>query len=172
MLFTKSARYGTLNSARSAVALNSPQDLSTDKLISRFLKGAFEEKLSKPRYSVWDIEPVLNYIENIKPFSQLRLKKAAEKIFALLALAMAHRLQTLVLIHIDNITISDLGVEIKISDLIKTPKPEVFQSNLVLPFFKDRPLICSDYLARLYESKDLRARALGIKTFYFNCSPI
>lgn len=55
-----------------------------------------------------------------------------------MALSIAHRLQTLALINIDNISKSSSGIMIKIPDLIKTSRPRPFQLDLYLPFFEKR----------------------------------
>ncbi|XP_029659376.1 uncharacterized protein LOC115233212, partial [Formica exsecta] len=96
-------------------------------LTKRFKEGAsygiFKQKPTKPKYSsIWDTAPVLNYLENINPLNQFKAKEVAEKTATLLALATAHRLQTLALIKTDNILISSTGITIKIPDLIKTSK--------------------------------------------------
>lgn len=65
-----------------------------------------------------------------------------EKVATLLALTTAQRLQTLALINIDNIVRSDTGINIKITEQIKTSKPGAFQPDLMLPFFKEKPGLC------------------------------
>lgn len=103
--FEGGANYGTLNSARSAIAFISNSNISKDILISRFLRGVFREKPSKPKYSsTWDTTPVLEYLENIHPLNEFGHKTIAEKVATLLILATAHRLQTLSLIRTENIS--------------------------------------------------------------------
>ncbi|XP_054009950.1 uncharacterized protein LOC128893160, partial [Hylaeus anthracinus] len=153
------ANYSTLNTARSAISLISLYDINKDSLISHFLKGVFKQRPPKPRYAtIWDVTSVLNYIENLHPLKGLKLKDAAEKVVTLLALTTAQRLKTLALINIDNINKSDTGINIKITDHIKTSKVGVFQPELILPFFKEKPRLCAatavlDYLDC---TKDLR----------------
>lgn len=160
--FNEGASYSVLNTSRLAISLILLRDISQDSLIARFLKGAFKQKPTKPKYSsIWDITPVLSYIENLPPLPQLRLKDAAEKLTTLLALSTAHRLQTLALINIDNISTSSSGITIKIPDLIKTSRPGSFQPNLQLPFFKTKPNLCvaSSVLEYLKITKDLRNKS-------------
>lgn len=97
-------------------------------------------------------------MENLYPLSQFKLKEATEKVVTLLALITAHRLQTLALICIDNIVISESGLTIKIPDLIKTSKPGAFQPELILPFFKEKPSLCvaSSILEYLKITKNIR----------------
>ncbi|CAD6224844.1 GSCOCG00005581001-RA-CDS, partial [Cotesia congregata] len=62
--FEEGASYSTLNTTRSAIALISGSDLSSDELLSRFLKGVYRKKPTKPRYSsTWDVSPVLEYLK-------------------------------------------------------------------------------------------------------------
>lgn len=134
--YKSGANYGTLNATRSAIALISSHNIHKNGLISRFLKGTFKKRPTKPRYTTtWDTAPVLTFLENLHLLKKLKLKEATEKVATLLALATAHRLQTLALISIDNISISDSEISIKIPDLIKTSKPGSFQPELILPFF-------------------------------------
>lgn len=150
--FKEGASYGTLNSTRSAISLISTNSISSDPLISRFLRGVFKQRPTKPKYTnTWDTEIVLRYIESLQPYQSLKSQEIAEKTATLLALVSAHRLQTLALINLDNITVSSSTVEIKVPDIIKTSKPGSFQPNIILPFFKERPEVCAasailDYL--------------------------
>lgn len=104
------------------------------------------------------IDPVLKYIENMKPMCQLKMRETEEKTAILLASSTAHRLQTLAIINIDNIKISSFGLEIRIPDLIKTLKSGVMQPILMLPYFKEKPQLCvaSMLLDYLKMTKDLR----------------
>ena len=157
--FKEGASYGTLNSSRSAISLITNSDISKDTLISRFLRGCFKKRPTKPKYSTtWDTEQVLEYIENVKNLEHLKLKDISEIVVTLLALVTAHRLQTLELIKVDNIDIKDSGLQIKITELIKTSKPGKNQPLLCIPLFKERSKICvASFILRYLEmTKDLR----------------
>lgn len=57
------ANYGTLNSARSALAIIANMDIANNELVKKFIKGSGKTRSSRPRYdSTWD-EPVLNKLE-------------------------------------------------------------------------------------------------------------
>lgn len=113
--FEKGASYGTLNTIRSAISHISTRDLAQDKLITRFFKGIYRQKPPRPKYSTtWDTTPVLLYIEQLPPLSEMKLKEAAEKLATLLILTTAHRLQTITLINIKNINITNSEISIKI----------------------------------------------------------
>lgn len=157
--FEEGVGYSTLNVARSAIALISLRNIAQDGLISRFLKGVYKKRPARPRYdSTWDITPVLKYLEKLHPLIQQKPKDIAEKTATLLALTTAHRLQTLALIRIENIYVSPEAVIIKIPDLIKTSKRGVFQPELRLPYFKEKPSLCvaGTVIAYLEHTKKLR----------------
>ncbi|ODM94400.1 putative enzymatic polyprotein, partial [Orchesella cincta] len=86
----------------------------------------------------WDVDIVLSYIEKLPDNSDLDLRTLSIKLVTLLALASGQRVQTLSLIRVTNIRFSSRGVEIPITDRIKTSRPGK-QLVLSLPAFsKDR----------------------------------
>lgn len=141
--FSAGASYDTLNSARGAISLISVNDISKDSVITRFFKGVYRQRPTKLKYSTtWNTDPVFEYIENLPPVNELTPAQISEKTATLLALVTAHHLQTLALINIKNIVITESNIEIKIPDLIKTSKPGSVQPSLILYFLPDRLKIC------------------------------
>ncbi|XP_063988113.1 uncharacterized protein LOC135168126 [Diachasmimorpha longicaudata] len=107
---------------------------------------------------VINVVPALNFLQKLPPLKELKLKEASEKVSTLLALTTAQRLQTFALININNISFTDTGITIKITELIKTSRPGAYQPELILPFCNERPGLCvatavKDYLTI---TKDLR----------------
>lgn len=142
--FREGAEYGTLNSDRAAITLITSENFSRDVIIGRFMRGVFRQRPTKAKYATtWDIDPVLDYIENLPSGDAANLKELSEKTILLLLLTTAHRLQTMALIDIRNIKETKTGIEIKIPKLIKTSKPGKCQPNLILPFFEERKDICA-----------------------------
>jgi site-specific recombinase XerD len=140
--FHRGCAYGTLNSHRSALSLLWP-GLGSDDRIKRLLKGAFRLKPSLPKYSnTWDPQVVLDLVSNWYPNKDLSLEMITKKLVILLAICTAHRVQTLSLIKIENISISEDVIQISIPDLIKTSAPGREQPLLYLPYFKDNSSIC------------------------------
>lgn len=143
MRFSENASYSTLNSSRSAISLIAKGDISNDVIISRFFKGVFRRRPSAPKYSeTWNIEQVLEYIENQDNLENQNLKFISEIATTLLVLVTAHRLQTIALINVDEIVMSSSGLQIKIPDRIKTSKLGKNQPLLIIPFFTERPKVC------------------------------
>lgn len=147
------AAYGTLNSARSALSLLLDTELGMNKDISRFFKGIYRARPNRPKYKeTWDPSVMLDYVSNLYPNVDLDLQAISKKLLILLALTTAQRLQTFSLITVDNISINDLGIKIKVPQLIKTSKINRLQPLLNLPFFKEKESICPartliDYLS-------------------------
>lgn len=166
----KGANYSALSTSRSAIALISAYDIDGDGLISRFSKGVFKERPTKPRYaSTWDINPVLNYLEKLGSIKKLKMMEAVEKVVTILALATAQGLQTLSVIKVDNIERSSSEIKIKITDQIKTSKIGACQPELILLFFKDKPNLCTaktilDYSEITKEIRDSNTKNLFIAT--------
>ncbi|XP_046593211.1 uncharacterized protein LOC124293993 [Neodiprion lecontei] len=126
------------------ISLILSHSISDNPIISRFFRGIYRNQPSKTKYeSTWDTEPVLDLIESLQPECSLTSQQMAEKTATLLALITAHRLQTFELIDIDNISVSSAGNAMEIPDLIKTSRPGRFKPSLVLPFFNNRPVLCT-----------------------------
>ncbi|CAD6208817.1 GSCOCG00003624001-RA-CDS, partial [Cotesia congregata] len=141
--FSDGVGHSALNSARAALSLLSNEDITNNRLISRFIKGSSKIRPSLPKYdSTWDVDPVLKKLATWFPLSELSLKKLTEKLVVLLALGTAHRSQTLALINISNIMILESRIEIRIPDKIKTSRPGASQPVLKFPFFLNKPELC------------------------------
>lgn len=158
-VFNSGARYGTLNSCRSALSLLLGQNITNNDLIKRYLKGVFRLRPNLPKYNLtWNIDQVLNHLATLYPNEDLSLEILSKKLTTLLALVTAHRAQTLSKINIGNISSSQSGLFIKIPDLIKTSRAGSLQPVLSLPYFPERPQICPASTLNTYldKTKNLR----------------
>lgn len=150
--YNKGASYGTINSHRSALSLLLGSNVGSDEQVKRLLKGIYRNKPTRPKYnSTWDPQIVLNHVSHWFPNEDMDLEKLTKKLAILLALSTGHRVQTLSVINIDNIRKSPTGLNISITDMIKTSAPGRNQPLLCLPYFTDSPAICAaktldDYL--------------------------
>lgn len=157
--FNHGAAYGTLNSEKSAISLISSVEIGNNPLISRFLKGVFKIRPTKPKYtSIWSTEVVLKWAETLEPLESLDLKSLTFKAVILLALATAHRVQTLSVIKLNDIKFSEESLEIRITELIKTSKPGTPQPVFFLPFFNTRKPACVARVLSFYikQTENLR----------------
>ncbi|XP_031337283.1 uncharacterized protein LOC116166471 [Photinus pyralis] len=150
--FNKGASYATLNTLRSSLAFIIPTNLALDTKIKRFFRGVQMLRPSAPKYDyTWDPGEVLTFLENCDS-ANISFTLLSKKLATLLALATAHRVQTLSLIDIRNIhKIPDgTAIQIKIPDRIKTSRKNGMQPLLSLPFLTDRPEICVATTLEIY----------------------
>ena len=95
---------GSFNSMRAAISLVQGQDLSESTHLKRFFKGIFRKNPPKPKYDkIWNTDSMLDNMGKLYPLDSLDLSQLTEKTVMLLALASAHRAQTLAHIKIENI---------------------------------------------------------------------
>lgn len=135
--FAQGVAYVSIYSARAAISLISKNDTSQDKTLERFVKGVSWLRPPKPRYNeIWDISPVIEYLENIKPLEKLSLEILTKKLTMLLMLATGHRLKTLSLLKISKTTKGEKGFVLKVADIIKTSKPGAAQPFFKFPYFE------------------------------------
>lgn len=162
--FEKGCSYGSLNSHRSALSAFLGDTIGSDARIKRLMKGAHRTKPNGPKYTfTWNPQIVLNYVSNWHPNLNLTIEKITKKLVILLALCTAHRVQTLSLIKLENITITDDGVKIFIADMIKTSAPGRDQPILFLPYFQENLKICPASVLKdyIFFTKKLRTENAG-----------
>ncbi|EFA12667.2 hypothetical protein TcasGA2_TC010690 [Tribolium castaneum] len=164
-LFSSGSNYGTINSARSALALLISPEVGTDFRIKRFFKGVENLRPGRPRYEItWDPHIVLKYLSS-RDNKSIPLDILGKKLAMLLALTTAHRVQTLSLIDIRNIDVTSDKTLIKIPDRIKTSKRTRPQPVLLLPYFKERPQVCVATTLQVYMEKTKTLRGSCTRLF-------
>lgn len=142
-IFKSGAKYGTLNSYRSALSILIGERLGSDDRIARQFKGFYRLRPPAPKYdTTWDPSIVLDFLSILTPNKDIHLEHLTKKTVTLLALITAHRVQTLSKINIKNIEICPEVINIKIPDILKTSRLNASQPNLNIPFFRQRPEIC------------------------------
>lgn len=143
-LFDHGCKYGSINSAKSAITLLVGSDTTNDLRVKRFMKGIYKLRTPLPKYSAtWDPGVVLNWLSNHYPNEGLAFDLLTKKLITLLALITAHRVQTLSLIRVSNIKlIHNEKFVIKIPDTIKTSALGRSQPLLIIPYFNEKPSIC------------------------------
>lgn len=162
--FNNGCGYSSLNSHRSALSAFLGNNVGSNVCVKRLLKGAYKMKPTKPKYSnTWDPQLVLDHISKWFPNTDLSLEKITKKLTILLAICTAHRMQTLSLIKLENISFLDNSIKINITDIIKTSAPGREQPVLYLPYFRENINICpattlSDYASR---TRNLRTENTG-----------
>lgn len=158
----KDASYGTLNTYRSALSLVTVDKIGENPLISRFMKGAFRDNPTKPKYSAtWDASIVLQKLKTRLPLADLSLKTLSQKLAMLLLLTTGHRLQTISSICIDKLYETSEGFWTNIGKILKTTRPGSASTLLFIPKHFEDPGLCvfstlKHYLSR---TKEIRGEA-------------
>lgn len=166
--FEKGAGYSSVNTYKCALSVIAPE-VTKDITITRFLKGVFKLRPPLPKYPVvWDPTIVLDYFKLLGNNKDLPLLILSHKLVTLLALTTGHRIQTLALISVDNISKLQHKYIVRIPNTIKTSKPGSKNPMLHLPFFNEIPEICpartlEEYLNR---TKSIRKRTIKLLISY------
>nr|CAI5841752.1 unnamed protein product [Callosobruchus analis] len=143
ILDTEHCSFGTFNSHRAALSLLLGENVGKDRTLSRFMKGISNMRPSLPRYNYrWDPQQVLEYLRHLGENSQLSLKELSGKLATLLALLTGNRIQTIALIRVSNINESKDGIQILITEKIKTSGRNRVQPCLQLPYYKNDARLC------------------------------
>jgi hypothetical protein len=150
MLFNEGLSLSTINTARSALSfLVNPIDgksVGEHALVCRFLKGVKRLRPSLPKYKfTWDPTIVINFITNM---THTELKDITHKITMLLALLTAQRAQTLHVLRLGNMTISEEIVHFKITDPLKNREPG--EADITLNKFPEDTRLCIVTLLHYY----------------------
>nr|CAI5826451.1 unnamed protein product [Callosobruchus analis] len=142
--------------------------MGSDCDIKRFFRCAMHLRPQRPHYdTTWDPKIVLVYLCTLYPKQSLNLEKLAMKLATSLALISANRVQTLFLIKISNITESQEGSEIKISERTKTSRFNKTLPVLRIPFYPQNLKLCvaNTLLRYLEKTKPLQ----GSSAYLFIC---
>lgn len=154
--------YSTLNVYGAAISILMGNELSESADLSRFFKGVSRLRPQKPKYSTtWDPEPVLKYLETLDVNEKLSLEKITKKLAILLALTTAQRIQSISKIRLEDISTTSELMQIKISERIKTTANNRNQPVLHIPFFKEKPKICTASALQTYVERKSTLREIG-----------
>ena len=156
-----------LNTARSALLLILPIDITNNPDIKRLFKAFSKQKPPKPKYNfIWDPFIVLKFLSTWYPNFSLTLEKLTRKLVTLLALTSAQRVQTLSLIKIDNIELCNTTIFVKVPDKIKTSGINRFQPLIELTTLDGHPEICVVELLKYYIEKTSNLRNEQCKNLF------
>ena len=107
------------------------------------MKGVYELRTPMPRYQLtWDVQIVLNHFKTLEQNEDLSLKDLTKKMFPLLLLVTAQRVQTLHRIKLTCVHVHDKGCSIQIVDKLKHSRPGHHQSALELQRFEQDQKLC------------------------------
>ena len=152
-LYKKGIGYSAINTARSALStfvILDGKPAGQHPLVIRLLKGVFNSRPSLPRTNVtWDPEILLKFLRKLSPVAKLSLYLLTLKTTALIWLLTGQRCQSLNLIDIRNVTITDHYVKFRWGDRLKTTRPGFQQEEIkVMAYAPDRKLCIVTVLKR------------------------
>ena len=161
-LFDSGAGYSTINTARSALSTFLSKDntpVGQLPIICRFVKGVFNLRPAIPKTKrIWDVSIVLNHLRKLAPVHSLSLKTLTLKTIMLIALLSGQRRQTLGLISLRNITVTNDLITISFGDLLKQSRPGFQLKDISVKAYPvDRRLCPCRYLQEyIKRTKSLR----------------
>ena len=158
-------QYRSLNSYRSAIsAVHAEIDgykVGQHPLVTRMLKGAFNERPPLPRYSnFWDVGLVLQHLKKLERNETLSLRLLSIKTAMLLALTRPSRSVDLSKLDIRARSFTQSGVLFKAQHLSKQSRPSKPLADFFYPKFSEDPQLCPVTTLRAYEAKTLEFRGL------------
>ena len=159
--------YSALNTARSALsAIISINNVPVGQIpiVYRFMKGVFNERPALPRYNVtWDVNIVLNYLKTLSPVKDISLKMLSHKLVMLLILLSGQRGQTVHLLDVRNMNLSQGYAKFTIGDPIKTTRPGHHVSELIFRAYAPDRRLCVHTALTAYLSRTLDVRGKETK---------
>lgn len=138
-------------------------DVGKHPLITRVLRGAFNEKPPQPRYTaVWDVELVLDMFRSRGPTSSLSLQDLTLKAAMLLVLTRPCRGTDLAALDLNHRSYVPEGVVFKPTHLSKQSRPAHHSVEFFFPKFKDDDRLCPVETLKAYEQRTERFRKEGM----------
>ena len=163
MLVNKGLSYSTVNTARSALSNIITEGecvkFGTHHVVTRFMKAVFETKNpARKCTTTWDVSAVLKYLATLYPNNGLSLKWLSIKLVLLMLLLSGQRGQTIHLLNLDGLNISDDTCIFQLLEHIKTSKPGGRATVLTFKNYTENHAVCpvltlKEYLVR---TKSLR----------------
>ena len=149
-LFNRGLSYSTINTARSALSFLvhsvDGKPIGEHPLVCKFLKGVKRLRPALPRYkATWDTDIVMKYLVNM---THTELKDITKKVTMLLALLTAQRAQTLHVLRVRNMTITEDSVHFIITDPLKNLEPG--EAEIKLKKFPEDTRLCIVTLLNYY----------------------
>ena len=134
LLYQQGLTYSAINTARSAlssyITLENGTCVGQHPLVSRLMKGIFQEKPPRPKYTeIWDVSIVLSHLRSLSPVDKLSLKELTLKLVVLILLVSGQRGRTVHLLSIDHMVPMNNCYTFQIVDHLKQSRPGVKKSS-------------------------------------------
>jgi len=154
MLYSDGKSYSNINTARSALSSFVIIDnfcVGSHPLVKRFMKGVFSLRPTKARYEgTWDVSTMLDYLRTLSPVKQLSLKDLTMKLVMLLLLVTAQRKQTLLLLDVLQLQLTDSSCVFQLTGLVKTSRPSDPKRSLVIKAYAPDRRLCIIFVLKEY----------------------
>lgn len=155
--------YNALNTVRSALSsillLPDGTPFGQTRLTKIYMKGVFNMKPPTPRYvDTWDPAVVLRFLRKWAPPAALTLKELTFKVVMLVLLVTGQRIQTLALLDVDCLTVTNDTVVFRIFQLLKQSRPGYRNPEITLRAFPQDNRLCvyTYFLAYLQKTRLIR----------------
>lgn len=148
-MYSNGLGYSAINTARAAIS--TINGTGSHPLICRLLKGVFNLRPSKPRYSyIWDVSMVLNLLRKLSPARELSLLLLGAKLLTLCALVTGHRCQTFQAMDILDMNLSATKAVFHLQQLLKHNSPKNPSTVITLNAYQEDKRICVVTYLRIY----------------------
>lgn len=128
-----------------AVTLEDGTCVGKHPLVSRLMKGIFQEKPPRPKYTeIWNVFIVLEYLHSLSPVDTLSLKELTLKLFVLILLVSGQRGQTVHMLNIDCMFFSNNCYTFQLVGHLKQSRPGVNNPLFKLTAFEDK-ILCTEF---------------------------
>ena len=144
-LYTEGYEYSTINNYRSAISAIHPEidgeKVGQKHTVKQVMAGIFNKRPPLPRYTnTWDVDVVLNHIQNMPSNKDLCLKNLSIKTATLIALTSAARASEICALDTKFMQITDSEISFTVTDLTKTRKVKDTCGKVTFPSFEDSQL--------------------------------
>ena len=162
-LFDQGYQYRSLNSYRSAISSVHEKvdgmEVGKHPLVSRVLKGVFNERPPRPKYaSVWSVDLVLSMFKKDGDSTSLSLQDLTIKTAMLLALTRPCRGADLAELDLRNRSYVQEGVVFQPSHLSKQSRPSHHNVKFFFPKYEEDRCLCPVEALKAYEERTLPFR--------------
>ena len=133
-LFEQGKAYSTLNTYRFAVSATlgacGGSNVGSHSVVTRFMKRVFVSKPPRPKYSsTWDASMVTSCLETFASLGLLSLKDLTLKTVSHVALVSACGCQSIHLVDMNYMSVSDNQIVFVIQERVKTSRPGRTESS-------------------------------------------
>ncbi len=127
-LYEENVGYSAINTAKSAIssmcAIVAGREIGNERIVKQFMKGIFTCRPALPKYGrIWDVNKVFVYLSTLSENANLSLLELSQKLAILLMLLSGQRCQTIHMLKIGDIHVSEEKLICHNTGLLKQSKP-------------------------------------------------